>query len=145
LDALARLGQSLGDPAFTTARPAIRVFATSHESAIREAQFDVLVIPNQGAGAASARIETARRHFPRVFFNEETTEDGRDALGWYHEKKSNDDRNIGLGLNHDWSSHAADGFGLMCIHYDQPDGAPPQRRRYRGRRPSSGLGSWQSA
>jgi hypothetical protein len=43
-------------------------------------------LPNQGAGAASARIETARRHFPRIFFNAETTEDGRDALGWYHEK-----------------------------------------------------------
>ena len=121
-----------------------KVFATSYESAIREAGFDVLVIPNQGAGAASARIETARRHFPRIFFNADTTEDGRDALGWYHEKKSNDDRNIGLGPNHDWSSHAADGFGLMCIHYDQPDGAPPPRERYRGRRSSSGGGSWQS-
>jgi phage terminase large subunit len=103
----------------------------SYESAIREAGFDVLVIPNQGAGAASARIETARRHFPRIFFNAETTEPGRDALGWYHEKKSNDDRNVGLGPNHDWSSHAADGFGLMCIHYDQPEGAPPPRERYR--------------
>jgi hypothetical protein len=28
--------------------------ATSYESAIREAGFDVLVIPNQGAGAAKA-------------------------------------------------------------------------------------------
>ena len=74
------------------------------------------MIPNQGAGAASARIETARRHFPRIFFNADTTEDGRDALGWYHEKKSNDDRNVGLGPNHDWSSHAADGFGLMWAH-----------------------------
>ena len=51
-----------------------KVFATSYESAIRGAGFDVLVIPNQGAGAASARIETARRHFPRIFFNAETTE-----------------------------------------------------------------------
>src|SRR5215218_7281061 len=51
-----------------------KVFATSYESAIREAQFDVLVIQNQGAGAASARIETARRHFPRVFFKADTTE-----------------------------------------------------------------------
>ena len=34
-----------------------KVFATSYESAIREAGFDVLVIPNQGAGAAKARIE----------------------------------------------------------------------------------------
>ena len=57
-----------------------KVFATSYESAIREAGFDVLVIPNQGAGAAPARIETARRYFPRIFFNAETTEPGRDAL-----------------------------------------------------------------
>ena len=120
-----------------------KVFAASYASAIREAQLDVLVIPNQGTGAAKARIETARRHFPRIFFNAETTEPGRDALGWYHEKRSDDDRNIGLGPNHDWSSHGADGFGLMCIHYDQPDGAPPQRERYSGRRGSSG-GSWQS-
>jgi phage terminase large subunit len=41
--------------------PGDKVFATSHESAIREAGFDVLVIPNQGAGAASARIETGGR------------------------------------------------------------------------------------
>ena len=122
-----------------------KVFATSYESAIREAGFDVLVIPNQGDGAASARIETARRHFPRIFFNADTTEDGRDALGWIHEKKSNDDRNIGLGPNRDWSSHGADGFGLMCIHYDQPDGAPPPRERYRGSAQQLGGGSWQSA
>ena len=122
-----------------------KVFATSYESAIRETGFDVLVIPNQGAGAAKARIETARRHFPRIFFNESNTEDGRDAIGWYHEKKSNDDRNIGLGPNHDWSSHGADSFGLMCIHYDQPDGAPPRPERYRGRRSSAGGASWQSA
>jgi phage terminase large subunit len=99
MDALARLGQSLGPAARRRARD--KVFATSYESAIREAGFDVLVIPNQGAGAASARIETARRHFPRVFLNAETTEPGRDALGWYHEKRSNDDRNVGLGPNHD--------------------------------------------
>jgi hypothetical protein len=50
----------------------------------------------------------------------------REALGWYHKKKSTDpERDIGLGPNHDWSSQAADAFGLMCIHYDQPDGAPP--------------------
>ncbi|WP_029082891.1 PBSX family phage terminase large subunit [Bradyrhizobium sp. th.b2] len=121
-----------------------KVFATSYESAIREAGFDVLVVPNQGAGAASARIETGRRLFPRIFFNGATTEPGRDALGWYHEKRSNDkERDIGLGPNHDWSSHGADAFGLMCIHYDQPAGAPPPRDRYRDRR-SSGGGSWQS-
>jgi hypothetical protein len=38
----------------------------------------------------------------------------------------------------------ADAFGLMCIHYDQPDGDPPPRERYRNRRSSPGGGSWQS-
>jgi phage terminase large subunit len=33
-----------------------KVFATSYESAIREAGFDVFVIPNQGQGEASARV-----------------------------------------------------------------------------------------
>lgn len=122
-----------------------KVFATSYESAIREAGFDVLVIPNQGAGAAMARIETGRRHFPRIFFNAATTEPGRDAVGWYHEKKSKDERAIGLGPNHDWSSHGADAFGLMCIHYDQPQGAPAPRERYGRSSSRSGGGSWQSA
>jgi phage terminase large subunit len=63
-----------------------KMFATSYESAIREAQFDALVIPNQGAGAASARTETIRRLFPRIFFNADTTEAGRDVLGRYHER-----------------------------------------------------------
>ena len=32
---------------------------------------------------------------------------------------------------------AADGFGLMCIHHDQPDGVPPLPERYRVRRNSN--------
>jgi len=51
-----------------------------------------LVVPNQGVGAALARIETTRRRSPRIFFNEATAEAGRDALAG----KSNEDRNIGL-------------------------------------------------
>ncbi|NDD13750.1 MAG: hypothetical protein EB072_14155, partial [Betaproteobacteria bacterium] len=39
---------------------------------------------------------------------------GLEALGWYHEKKD-DVRSVGLGPEHDWSSHAADAFGLMCL------------------------------
>jgi hypothetical protein len=39
-------------------RMTARTATTSYESAIREAGFDVFVIPNQGQGAASARIET---------------------------------------------------------------------------------------
>jgi phage terminase large subunit len=86
---------------------------------LADAGFDVTVIPNQGRGAAMMRVEAARRLFPRIWFNEATTEAGRDALGYYHEKKD-EARNIGLGPEHDWSSHAADAFGLMCVAYEEP-------------------------
>lgn len=92
-----------------------------YEDHVRDAGFDVPTpIKNQGKGAAMMRVESARRLFPRIWFNAETTEAGRDALGYYHEKKD-EVRNIGLGPDHDWSSHAADAFGLMCIVYEEPE------------------------
>jgi phage terminase large subunit len=100
-----------------------KVYDVSYESALREAQFEVTVVPNQGKGAAKMRIEAARRRFPSIWFNKDTTEPGRDALGWYHEKRSDDDRNVGLGPEHDWSSHGADAFGLMCVVYEDPSRA----------------------
>ena len=86
---------------------------------LRDAEFQVEVIPNQGSGAAAMRIEAVRRIFPRCWFNEPTTEAGRDALGFYHEKKD-EQHDVGLGPEHDWSSHAADAFGLMAIAYEEP-------------------------
>ena len=94
-----------------------RVYSVSYESALKQAGYSVTVVPNQGRGAAKARIEAGRRLFPLMWFNEETTSAGLDALGWYHEKKD-DLRGIGLGPEHDWASHGADAFGLMCIAYD---------------------------
>lgn len=91
-----------------------KVYAVSYESALREAGFEVKVIPNMGAGAAVRRIEAARRLFAQMWFNAEKTEAGREALGWYHEKRD-ETRNIGLGPEHDWSSHGADAFGLMAV------------------------------
>lgn len=76
-------------------------------------------VPNQGRGAAAMRIEAVRRVFPKIWFNDATTEAGRDALGFYHEKKDAQ-RNVGLGPDHDWSSHSADAFGLMAICYEEP-------------------------
>lgn len=96
-----------------------RVYNVSYESAFHASGYKVTVVPNQGVGAASARIEAARRLFPAIWFNETTTEDGREALGWYHEKRDQN-RSIGLGPDHDWSSHGADAFGLMCVAYEEP-------------------------
>lgn len=96
-----------------------KVFDVSYASALKQAGYDVTVVPNQGKGAAKARIEAGRRLFPSMWFNEDTTQPGREALGWYHEKKD-DKRDIGLGPEHDWSSHGADAFGLMCVAYEEP-------------------------
>ena len=101
-----------------------KVHQVSYESALRAAGFEVKVIPNMGAGAAMQRIEAARRLFPSIWFNAEKTEPGRDALGWYHEKRD-EDRNIGLGPKHDWASHGADAFGLMCVDYYNTDQRKP--------------------
>ncbi|RVI91816.1 PBSX family phage terminase large subunit [Sinorhizobium meliloti] len=102
-----------------------KVFDVSYESALRAAGYQVTVVPNQGKGAAAARIEAARRLFPRMWFDEAKTEAGRAALGWYHEKKD-ETRNIGLGPEHDWASHGADAFGLGAVIYDEP---PSEKKR----------------
>lgn len=91
-----------------------------YEDHLREAGFKVEPpVKNQGRGAAAMRIEAIRRLGPKLWFNEDTTEPGRDALGWYHERKD-EARNIGLGPEHDWSSHGADSLGLMAVCYEEP-------------------------
>lgn len=107
-----------------------KVHSVSYESALKDAGYTVVVVPNQGKGAAKARIEEGRRLFPSMWFNESTTDAGIAALGWYHEKKD-EARNIGLGPEHDWSSHGADSFGLMCVAHEVPQVQKPlkiQRR-----------------
>ena len=101
------------------------VHKTTIEKALKQAGFRVKVIPNQGAGAALQRVEAARRLFPRMWFNEARTDGGREALAWYHEK-IDENRNIGLGPKHDWSSHAADAFGLMASAHKEPSGPKPK-------------------
>lgn len=91
-----------------------KVHAVSYESALRDAGYSVTVVPNQGRGAAKLRIEAGRRVFPSVWFNEERCSAGLAALGWYHEKRDQE-RGIGLGPEHDWSSHSSDAFGLMAV------------------------------
>lgn len=91
-----------------------KVFDATYEGALRTAGFDVVVIPNQGKGAAMARIEATRRLFSQMTFDATKCEGGIEAIGWYHEKRD-EQRGIGLGPNHDWASHAADAFGLIAI------------------------------
>jgi phage terminase large subunit len=94
-------------------------------------------IKNSGAGAAMMRIEAARRIFPRCWFDEKKTEPGRDALGYFHERKD-ENRNIGLGPEHDWSCHAADAFGYLALSYEEPLAAKSENRSRRGEPPPRG-------
>lgn len=96
-----------------------KVTDASYEKAFRDLGYDVTVIPNQGRGAAKQRVEAMRRLFPSMWFNRETTEGLLSALGWYHEK-TDPIRGIGLGPEHDWSSHSFDAAGLMAISYEEP-------------------------
>lgn len=111
------------------------VYSVTYESALSEAGFNVEVVPNQGTGAATMRIEAARRLFGKIWFNDKPTEPGRKALAAYHENWD-DDRGIGRGPVHDWASHGADSFGLMCVHYEEP--TITKRKATRGR----GGGGW---
>ncbi len=119
-----------------------KVYDVSYESALNDAEFETQVIPNQGKGAAKMRIEAARRLFPAMWFNEEKTQAGRDALAWYHEKRSDDDRSIGLGPNHDWSSHGADAFGLGAVAYEEPH---VKKEKKTGPRIGGGSSGWLGA
>lgn len=112
-----------------------KVYSVSYKSALEDAGYFVTVVPNQGKGAAAARIEAARRLFPRMWFDEAKTEAGRASLGWYHEKKD-ETRNIGLGPEHDWASHGADAFGLGAVIYDEPT----QKKKIDPR--NVGAGAW---
>lgn len=94
-----------------------RLIDVSCRTAFEGAGYAVEVVPNQGAGAASTRISSARRMFPSVLFNMATTQPGIEALGWYHEHRD-ENREVGLGPCHDWSSHSADAFGLMALVHE---------------------------
>jgi len=96
--------------------------AGSWESAFREAGWSVTTLRNEGsgnAGAVSVRIEAVRRLMPSIWFNEETCKAGLAALAAYAEKRDVK-RNVGLGPDHNWASHASDAFGLLCVCHEPP-------------------------
>ena len=87
------------------------------EAQLKQAGFQTKKI-HSPPGIVMQRIATTRRLFPKIWFNKDKTEGLRAALGWYHEKRD-EERGIGLGPEHDWASHGADAFGLMCIAYEE--------------------------
>ena len=81
---------------------------------------------NAGAGAANQRVEAVRRVFPRIWIDSDKCAGGIDAIGWYHEKKD-EHRGVGLGPDHDWSSHCCDAFGAMALEAEKLSKAKTKR------------------
>lgn len=95
-----------------------KMFDVSYESELRKAGFSVpYPMDNAGTGAAFKRVEASRRLFPQMWFDAEKCAAGLDAIGWYHEK-IDEARGVGIGPEHDWSSHGADAFGAVSVAYE---------------------------
>jgi phage terminase large subunit len=101
-----------------------KVIDVSYRKAFEGAEYPVEVVANQGKGAAMLRVRSAQRVFPSMWIDAEGCEAGLEAIGWYHEKRD-EDREIGLGPEHDWSSHGSDSFGLMAIVFEGIGAAKP--------------------
>lgn len=110
------------------------VFKTTPEKFLREAGFTVEVVPNQGKGAAVQRIYALKAMFSRCRFNKDgpSVEVGLETLRFYHEKWD-DKRDIGLGPEHDWSSHCADAAGLVAVYAQKMKNNTGPRRDVRRR------------
>lgn len=117
--------------------------ALSYEQHLKDAAFRTRIVANQGRGAAMQRVEALRRAFPRLWFDAGRCAAGLEALGAYHERRD-EHRSVGLGPEHDWSSHAADAAGLIAIDY-----APPKASLKPGPAPiwreAEGATDWMSA
>lgn len=118
-----------------------KVFQVTYQSELEKAGYDVTVVKNQGPGAAMARVQAVRRLLPQCAIDPRCMP-GVEALGWYHERRD-ETRNCGLGPEHDWSSNAADSFGLSAIVMldalatGTPSGTP-------ARRPARQAASWRA-
>lgn len=91
----------------------------SYEDQASMAGFEPEIIKSGNKAAPMQRVDAARKVFPFIHFDKEKCAPGLKALAAYREKWD-DERQVGLGPLHDWSSHASDAFGLMCIDYEEP-------------------------
>ncbi len=103
------------------------VFDVSYRRAFESAGYAVEVVPNQGKGAAMLRVRAGQRVWPSIWMDEDGCQAGLEAVGWYHEKRD-EHRDVGLGPEHDWSSHGADSFGLMCIVFESMQQSSPSNK-----------------
>jgi phage terminase large subunit len=94
-----------------------KVYDVSYKKMFESVGYAVEIVANQGAGAAMARVRAGQRAFPSMWFDGDKCAGGIEAISWYHEKRD-EKREMGLGVDHDWSSHGADSFGMMAVVYE---------------------------
>lgn len=110
-----------------------RINRITFESEFKRYGYKVVVRTNDGKGAALQRVAAVRSVFHRFWIDEIGCADGLLAIGWYHEKKSK--LKMGLGPEHDWSSHSADALGLMALEVEKITKFKPKSKPKRPTRP----------
>ena len=76
--------------------------------------YQVEVIP---ASSVIEGINTAKESFKNIFFDKNKCEDLISALCNYHRKEDTKNLIYSKDPVHDWSSHGADTFRLLCVSY----------------------------
>jgi hypothetical protein len=107
-----------------------RAGAKRFDEIVVDAGFEVDVILNQGSGAAMVHIEARGASFRAAGSTRKPQKPVVRRFGYYHERKD-EARNIGLGPEHDRSSHGCDAFGLMAVVYEEPPMKTRPRRNER--------------
>lgn len=69
-------------------------------------------------------IQAARATFPRCKFDDTLCEDGIEALKFYHHKYDDEKKCFTKEPEHDWSSHAADGWRYLSLVWKEARAEP---------------------
>lgn len=96
---------------------------------LRDAGFKVRTVPKT---SIETRIEAARLMFPLIYFDEQKTAVGVEALNNYQYQVNEETKQFSNEPLHNWASHAADAFGYMAVALREPkpkrDLAKPKSR-----------------
>jgi hypothetical protein len=81
------------------------------------------IVPNIGVLDG---IQAARTMFPRVYFDEERTSQGTDALREYRRQWDEEKKVFSTQPLHNWSSNPADAFRMMAVAWKHEQAKPIQ-------------------
>lgn len=118
------------------ARPAQRITGKGDEQALRDLNFETLVVPKMNKNEA---IKLVQRYLPICSFDAERCKNGLKALKSY-QPNYDDGLRIDRGPLHNWASHPADAFRHAIQAYHAPVDKTEKKKRIVNRR----AGAWMS-